>query len=192
MASRARAGSDRSSPAPLVETAVFGTLLLVFWFALSGRTDAEHLGIGVVTCYGVAAATRRLLRVSWDGPAGSETRPLWDLPWPRFLAYLPWLTLEVAKANLQVAAIILSRRMPIDPHLIRVRQPLPGAVPRLILAHSITLTPGTVTVDVEGDEFVIHALTRSAAESLWTEGTCGEMPRRVRRLFAGNDGGEVG
>lgn len=176
-------------PAPLRETAIWGTMLFVFWFALSGRTDAEHLLIGVATSYGIAAATRNLVRVAWDGPDGPDPRPLWSLPWHRFLAYLPWLTIQVAKANLEVAAIILSRHMPIDPHLIRVRQPLPGAVPRLVLAHSITLTPGTVTVDLEDDDLVIHALTRSAAESLFAEGLCGEMPRRVRRMFLGSDGG---
>ena len=97
---------------------------------------------------------------------------------PRLVAYLPWLFLEIVKSNLDVAARILSPRLPIAPRIIRVHAGQRGDVGRVIYANSITLTPGTVTVDTDGDILTIHALTAGAAEGVES----GEMDRRVTRL----------
>lgn len=97
---------------------------------------------------------------------------------PGLLLYLPWLFLEIVKANLDVAARILSPRLPIRPRMITVRASQRGDVARVIYANSITLTPGTVSVDTDNDLITVHALTDEAAEGVMT----GEMDRRVSRL----------
>jgi len=97
---------------------------------------------------------------------------------PRLLIYLPWLFLEIVKSNLDVAALILNPRLPIRPRMIEVKAGQRGDVGRVIYANSITLTPGTVSVDTEGDTITVHALTDEAAEGVMT----GEMDRRVCRL----------
>ena len=79
---------------------------------------------------------------------------------------------------MDVALRILNPRLPIDPRLVRVRAGQGDDVGRVIYANSITLTPGTVTIDEQGDMLTVHALTTAAADGLLT----GEMDRRVTRL----------
>ena len=71
--------------------------------------------------------------------------------WPllsfwRFLAYMPWLLYQIIKANIQVASIVLNHKMPIDPVFLQFNSQLKRKVAQVILATSITLTPGTVTM----------------------------------------------
>lgn len=96
----------------------------------------------------------------------------------RTLAYLPWLLWQVLKANLQVSRIILNPRLPIGPRLIRVRASQKTTTARVIYANSITLTPGTISLDLRDDTILVHALTQESAAGVET----GEMDRRVSRL----------
>ena len=96
----------------------------------------------------------------------------------RSILYLPWLVLEVIKANLQVSRIILSRRIRISPRLIRLNATQKSELGQVIFANSITLTPGTVTLNVQDGELLVHALTEATANDLHE----GEMNRRVRAL----------
>jgi multicomponent Na+:H+ antiporter subunit E len=96
----------------------------------------------------------------------------------RALAYVPWLLWEIIKANIDVARRILDPRLPISPRIIKVRAGQRHDITRVIYANSITLTPGTVSVDTDGDEITIHALTEEAARAVET----GDMDRRVSRL----------
>ena len=91
------------------------------------------------------------------------------------LFYAPWLIWQIVKANVDVARRILDPRLPIRPHVIRIRAGQKTDLGRVIYANSITLTPGTVTIDLEGRDLRVHALTDEAAEGLAT----GEMDRRV-------------
>jgi multicomponent Na+:H+ antiporter subunit E len=93
----------------------------------------------------------------------------------RSWVYLPWLLLEIVKSNIDVAKIILSRDLPMRPHIIRTPTSQRTDVGRVIFANSITLTPGTITLAIRGDEIVVHALADEFAEGLET----GEMDRRV-------------
>jgi multicomponent Na+:H+ antiporter subunit E len=77
-----------------------------------------------------------------------------------------------------VARIVLDPRLPISPTLVRVKASQKSAVGVVTYANSITLTPGTVTVEIAQGEFVVHALTREGADSLQE----GEMDRRVTRF----------
>ena len=157
-------------------------LLFGLWVVLSGKFDAGHLATGAATAVVITLATRRLLLLP-PAIGFSVDHPLGDVPWHRFVWYLPWLAWEVVLAGLQVAYVVLHPRLPATPRLVRFRADLPHTLARLILANSITLTPGTVTLDVDGDEFLVHALTETAARAIED----GAMPDRVAALFAGQE-----
>jgi len=151
--------------------------LFAFWVLLSGKFDAAHLGAGGVSALLVGFAAARL----WALPPviGAGRHPFGDVRWLRAMWYGPWLLGGIVHSSSQVAYLVLHPRMPIDPRLIRLRPRLPHTLARLTLANSITLTPGTVTLDVTGDEFLVHALTPASARNLEQ----GIVQRRVAGLF---------
>jgi multicomponent Na+:H+ antiporter subunit E len=151
-------------------TAVLGAM----WCLLSGKFDALHLGIGLAGSALVAGATLR-----WRSPQA--------VPLGRLLMYVPWLLGEVIKSNLRVARLVLSRRMPISPRFVRLSPGLVSDRAMTLLGCSITLTPGTVTVDMERQQMLVHALDEVSASDL----QAGEMSRRVRRVFAATEGKAV-
>ncbi|MBI2878653.1 MAG: Na+/H+ antiporter subunit E [Candidatus Rokubacteria bacterium] len=161
--------------------AVTASTLFAFWLLLSGRLDAEHIGFGVFSAALVAVLTREVERIGVRTDARGRRVPVFtfSIPWPRFLAYLPWLIGQVILANLQVAYVILHPRLPIAPVVVRFPTRLQGDLARATLGNSITLTPGTITIDVDGEEFVVHALTREAAREVLSR----TMEKRVARAF---------
>jgi multicomponent Na+:H+ antiporter subunit E len=152
--------------------ATFITLLL-FWVLLSGMFDAFHFFLGVVSCLLVTLFSHNLLFYG-------EKKRSWIFGTFGVALYLPWLFWQIIVANLQVAYIVLHPRMLdlIDPHLIRFNTRLKRPIARVAFAQSITLTPGTITVNIDDDQFTVYALTRSAAEEL-----PGEMERRVGKAL---------
>jgi multicomponent Na+:H+ antiporter subunit E len=151
-------------------------LLLSFallWLLLSGLMKPLVLGLGFVSCLLCVWLAARMHRV--ESEAGAAVRPL------RLLAYLPWLLKEIAVANLQVIRVVLSPRIAIDPVLFHLRATQHSSLARVIYGNSITLTPGTLTLDVDGEDVLVHALDRSGAEGL----RGGDMDRRVTALEAG-------
>ena len=96
---------------------------------------------------------------------------------PRFLAYLPWLFKEIVVANVQVIRIVLDPRLPVAPVLLRFKTRLTSDLAVTTFANSITLTPGTVTVDVEEGALVVHALTPPTPSGM------AGMEHRVAEVF---------
>ncbi len=157
--------------------------LYLFWIILSGKMEAKYLIIGFASALIIALITQPLLQVPARADQG-EGRSLYNLPWLRLAAYFPWLLWQIILANLQVTGIILNPRLPIQPQLVRFRKKLPGPVAYLTLANSITLTPGTITVELEDEQYLVHALGDAAARSLVPDEGEGEMPARVAMVFA--------
>ncbi len=162
---------------------VLFAVCLVFWALLSGHHDPFHLGAGVLSAALTASLTvglERRARFFRSGAPEAE-EPLFRLSatWWRFLLYLPWLLWQMVRSGVQVAVVVVHPRLPIDPRLVRLETVLDGELPQTTYANSITLTPGTVTVEFQGREVVVHALTREAADGLRT----GEMEARVARAF---------
>ena len=142
----------------------------VAWLLWSGRSDALLLGLGVVSCAAVLWLSLRMSVVDRESePYHLGVRPA---------LYLPWLLWQIALANLHVARVILTPRMPIQPRLLRVHASQKTDLGVVIYANSITLTPGTVALDVRGRSILVHALTDAAARGLAN----GEMDRRVTWL----------
>ena len=96
----------------------------------------------------------------------------------KHFSYWSWLAKEIFKANIDVSKVILSPKMSLTPRLVRVPLSQSNELATVIYANSITLTPGTVSVDIEGDEIIVHALTQELMDGL----TEGDMDQRVNYL----------
>jgi multicomponent Na+:H+ antiporter subunit E len=98
----------------------------------------------------------------------------------RWVLYIPSLLWEIILANIHVIRVVIHPRMLeiIDPQVIHFRTILKRPISKVTLAQSITLTPGTITVDIRDDEFTVHALDRTVAE-----GCPGAMEERIRRAL---------
>ncbi|MAG29364.1 MAG: hypothetical protein CL908_00535 [Deltaproteobacteria bacterium] len=146
--------------------------LMIVWLLLSGHYDATLITYGVLCCAGVVALVARLGILDMEAlPTHLGVRP--------FL-YIPWLLKEIVLSNLSVAKVILTPSLPIHPRILRISASQKTQVGQVMYANSITLTPGTVTLDVRNGQFLVHALTEDSAEGLLS----GEMDRRVAHLEA--------
>lgn len=145
-------------------------LLFAFWLALSGHYTPMLVTAGVVCAVACVFAAIRM-RV-----ADPEGHPI-EL-FRGAITYFPWLFWEIAKSGWSVTRVILHPSLPISPTMTVVRASQKTAAGMATYANSITLTPGTMTVGVSGDEFTIHALVRDGAIDL--EG--GGMDRRVSQF----------
>jgi multicomponent Na+:H+ antiporter subunit E len=146
--------------------------LFALWLLLSGHTTAFLVVSGLAAAVLIAALGTTL------GYADDEGHPI-DLL-GRGLVYWPWLIKEIVASGLAVAAIIVHPRLPISPRLVRLKTSQHGPVGMVTYANSITLTPGTITVEVNrlDRELLVHALTRAAADGL----AAGDMDRRVTAM----------
>jgi multicomponent Na+:H+ antiporter subunit E len=138
--------------------------LFCFWILLSGLLDAKHLGIGLVATIAVALLGRKMAVIGTlhDG-AEKKAIHLGRIPWPSIALYSVWLLRAIAAANWQVARIVLDPRLPIDPGLVRIPTRVRSDVGITLLANSITITPGTITVEAAEDdkpELIVHALVQ--------------------------------
>lgn len=144
--------------------------LLGVWLLLSGHYTATLMTYGALSCAFVVWLSRHLDILDEEAlPVQLGLRPFF---------YLPWLFKEIVVSNLAVMRVILDPKLPIQPRLIKVRASQKSDVAQVLYANSITLTPGTVTLDVRDGEFLVHALTDESAEGVLS----GEMDRRVAAL----------
>ena len=150
------------------------TLTLLFilsgtWLLLSGHTSPLLLSLGLLSVAAVVACTVRLELLDDEGV------PVHLLP--GLIRYVPWLIGQVIRSNLDVARRIVSPELPIHPSVIKVDATHHTEVGRVTYANSITLTPGTISLDVSAETIEVHALTEDAANDLMS----GEMARQVQR-----------
>ena len=145
-------------------------VMFVFWLLLSGYFTVFLVTMGALSAVAIVALGRRMEVVDREG------HPI-DMGW-RVFTYWPWLAKEIAKSAWDVARIIVDPRLPISPRLVRAKATQKTAVGVVTYANSITLTPGTISVDVREGEILVHALTRESAAGLLE----GEMDRRVTRF----------
>ncbi|MEO7246013.1 MAG: Na+/H+ antiporter subunit E [Rubrivivax sp.] len=141
--------------------------LYVFWLLLSGYFTPFLMAAGAVSALAVVWFARRMDVVD------SEGQPIQF--GPRALLYWPWLFKEIVKSAWAVSRIILDPRLPISPTLVRFKPGQRTQVGLVLHANSITLTPGTITIEAGSEEFLVHGLTRSGAAGVVDS----EMDRRV-------------
>ena len=144
--------------------------LFAFWVLLSGMFTPFLLAAGAASAIAIALLSRRM------EIADREGLPL-HLTFAG-LTYWPWLVKEILKSGWQVARIVVDPRLPVSPVLVRFKPSQHSTLGLVTHANSITLTPGTVTVEAEHGEFLVHALTQEGADGL----AGSEMDRRVSRF----------
>ena len=147
-----------------------GIVLFIFWLALSGHYTPMLLGIGIAATILCVVVT-----VLMNG-VDEEAHP--NHLMVRALTYIPWLLWEIVKSAWSVARIIVSPSLPISPTLTVVDASQTTAVGISAYANSITLTPGTITTGVRGNQLTVHALVSEGAVDLEE----GAMDARVRRF----------
>lgn len=145
-------------------------LFSVVWLLWSGHTTPLLLSFGAVSVLLVSWLSHRMDVVDREAHLGTTGFRIW--------LYLPWLLLEIVKSNLHVARVVLSPSLPIAPRLVRVPCSQVTDVGHAIFANSITITPGTVSLDVRQRTILVHALTTATAEGVQD----GQMNRRVTAL----------
>ena len=148
-----------------------GTVLAVLWLLLSGHYTVLLITFGVAS---VMLAVYLALRMD---VVDHESHPV-HLYKLAVAGYWFWLLKEIIKANIDVCCRIVHPGMPISPRVVNLKTTQKYDLGRVIYANSITLTPGTVSISVDGDTIGVHALSESGARGLET----GEMDRRVSRL----------
>ena len=146
-------------------------ILFAFWLLLSGHYDLFHLSLGLICSLLVAFVSHDLLIENISGL--KRLKKTW-----RFVLYVPWLIYQIVVANLHVAYLILNPKA-IDPRIVRFKTRLKSQFSMVTLGNSITLTPGTITMDIIDGEFVVHALSKKVADDILT----GEMERRVAHVY---------
>jgi multicomponent Na+:H+ antiporter subunit E len=148
--------ATRGAASPLFRFFTLFLILSVFWIVLSGRFGVQPailliLSVGAVTYFNADRFYRKRFISLWH-----------------FTRYAVWLLYNIIRSNLQVAYLVLHPRMPIRPRLLQFRTTYQRDGSQAMLANSITMTPGTVTVDVQDGRFVVHALVKGTASGLVT------------------------
>ena len=144
-------------------------LLVAAWLLWSGIYKPLLLWLGAFSC---ALSVYIAYRVGFfSRTSGFHVTP----KLPRFSL---WLLVEIVKSSLEVVRIVLNPKLPISPTVVYLDAKPKGSIGQVILSNSITLTPGTVTLDVFNDRLSVHCLTREGAQALES----GDANRRVAAL----------
>jgi multicomponent Na+:H+ antiporter subunit E len=154
----------------MLHLASLGIVLYVFWILLSGYFEPFLLAAGAGSALAVVLLSRRMRIVDREGHPVQMIAAV--------VLYWPWLIKEIAKSAWIVSRIILDPRLPISPVLVRFKPTQKSQVGLATHANSITLTPGTITVEATQNEFLVHGLTRSSGAGVIDS----EMDRRVSRV----------
>ncbi len=144
-----------------------GTILAALWVALSGQFQPLLLGFGAVSVAFALLVARRMAVID------RESHPL-HMSFG-LLRYWALLLRDIIIANLQVVREILRPRLKIDPTVVSFESRQQTDLGKVILGNSITLTPGTVTLEIKGQTFTVHGLTRASAD----DAAAGIMDARV-------------
>jgi multicomponent Na+:H+ antiporter subunit E len=135
-------------------------LLFIFWIILNGAISLEIALFGVGICLIVKLFTYKTTRLN----SSIERKAIKKLY--RIMEYLFILIIEVYKANIDIIKLVLSPKPEIKPTLKYITTDLKSRVARVALANSITLTPGTITVSMNDDELLIHAIHASNLDGM--------------------------
>ena len=160
-------GSSSSSTLPHRTVALFA-----LWLFLSESYTVPHMALGLIVAFGVA----------WLN-SGGLSRSDYKVHWVRVLAYGPWLFSRILASGVHLSYLILHPSLPIDPKVFRYNTRLESETAVAILGNSITLTPGTVTVEASSDELVVHAMDEESTLDV----TSLRLENKIAGLFAGRN-----
>ncbi|GJL51512.1 Na+/H+ antiporter subunit E [Candidatus Nitrospira salsa] len=149
------------------------TALFVLWLMLSGSFHWIHLSLGAAASFTVA----------WINSGHSPFVPNFRI-WGKTILFLPWLFVQIIKSSLHVTKLILNPNLPIAPKLLRVKTNLNNRAAVVLLGNSITLTPGTITAEVDASTLIVHALDDVSSEDVRS----GRLESKIASVF--EDGGK--
>ncbi len=148
-----------------------GLILFATWLLMSGIMEPFILVLGVLSCAVVVFIAMRMDVVDHEAVPVHLTFAI--------TLYWPWLLWEIVKANIDVTKRVLFRSAGISPTMARVKASQKTDLGKVIYANSITLTPGTISIDIDDDGYIlVHALAREGIDGL-VEGT---MDRKVTAM----------
>lgn len=133
---------------------------LVLWIVFNGKITLEILVLGVIICSVLFAFCSKFMNYSLHRDIAIMKKL------PLMFQYILILIIEVLKANSQVLHFIMTPKYQVEPQIVHFTSNLKTETARVILANSITLTPGTITVALEGNEFAVHCLDKEFAEGI--------------------------
>jgi multicomponent Na+:H+ antiporter subunit E len=165
---------EKRKTTPSYYTALFFALLFVVWVVFSGFFDAFHLSLGLISCAIVTWISSDLL---FEDRTITFRRRVVQLG--RLTSYTVWMLWQIVLANVFLLRLAFGPRERLQPQIVRYECDLKTDFEKFLLANSITLTPGTVTMKILGSTYYIHAINDEAAAGL-----DGEMERRIARIFA--------
>lgn len=145
--------------------------LIALWLLMSGIYKPLMLVFGLASVLGVLAIIKRMDKAD-------EARLEIRLHPVRSAQYFVWLMVEIAKANWAVTKVILSRKMVMRQHMFLVPYTQKTDLAQVIFANSITLTPGTISVETEDHDFLVHALNFNSGD----HAALADMDRRVSAI----------
>jgi multicomponent Na+:H+ antiporter subunit E len=155
---------------PFARILILALLLIAAWVLWSGYLKPLLLGLGALSCVLTIWVVRRMGYFDEDTFA-------FHYDW-RLLGFWAWLGREIILSSIQVARVVLRRKIDVEPEVVDIDGSGLGPVDLALLGNSITLTPGTLTLDVYEGRLLVHALTADGAAALRQ----GEMQRRVAAL----------
>lgn len=162
----------------MVHMTCLALVLFAFWMVLSGRTETKFVVYGILTAVVTTWVTYPLLLV--PNKDGSKKYYVFGFSIPKMIMYFFWLMWQLVLANIDVLLATTGQELNIDPKVVRFRFKADNPMASVILANSITLTPGTVTMNVTDDGvYEIHALTVGAAAGVLDGG----MQKKVADLY---------
>ncbi len=132
--------------------------LLLLWLLLHGSVALDVVGVGIVAALVIALMFRNGLSLT----TGYHFTPRSFIASLAYLVYFLW---ALIKANISLAVVVLTPTLPLNPGIVKVRTTLKSPVGRLLLANSISLTPGTLTVKLDGEWFYVHWVRMKATDS---------------------------
>lgn len=149
----------------------YGVPLLIFWFLLSGHFEPLLIGLGLASVALTILLMRRMNVID------DKSYPLYLSRLPAFLVYI---FREIVVANIDVIKLIMTTSgKAISPRLVEIPLPQKTDLGRVIYANAITLTPGTVSVDIKENKIIVHALTKEAADELASGNMAKAIPDKV-------------
>lgn len=135
-------------------------LLVLFWIILNGKITVEIVVLGLLFALLIYGFAYKFLGLTWKREKKFWKYLIWGIQ------YIGILLREIIIANIAVLKIILLPKKKIHPVLVKFPAPLKSHLLQVILADSITLTPGTITVRLYEEKFEVHCLDESMAEGL--------------------------
>lgn len=144
----------------LFKFALLFLVLLLFWVILASRIDSSTVFIGIIISITLVFYNRNAI---FDANKKISLSPKHFFT---FLHYLLRLFVDILKANIDVALIVLNPKLPINPSVITIRTSLKSDALKVLFSNSITLTPGTLTLVNDDNKIVVHCLTEEAKQGV--------------------------